>query len=172
MYSICYHFLAEAHQLLFGSEMPKITEVGRDLISLIRNWDMLQDFTYIHLDGIMTSPHLLPKYVPDKLLLKEFAFQLFEIGQTTDPIQRKLKACPELPVPIGPYQILNHGHTMKEMEGYLDYKWLPGTIRWHEPKGLIGTHFRRLGLTTPYRHEARLNDFLFEDVLYPQQLPL
>ena len=28
MYSICNHFLAEAHQLLFGSEIPRITEAG------------------------------------------------------------------------------------------------------------------------------------------------
>ena len=28
MYSICNHFLADAHQLLFGSDMPKISKVG------------------------------------------------------------------------------------------------------------------------------------------------
>ena len=89
---------------------------------------MLRDLTYIHLTGITTAPHLLPKYVPDNLLLKEFSFQLFEIGHTVDLIRRKLKAWLVLLVPIGPYQILNHGHVMKEMEGYLDYKWLPGTI--------------------------------------------
>ena len=28
MYIICNHFVAEAHQLLFGLEMPRITEAG------------------------------------------------------------------------------------------------------------------------------------------------
>ena len=28
MYIICNHFLAEAHQLLFGSEIPRITKAG------------------------------------------------------------------------------------------------------------------------------------------------
>ena len=92
MYIICNHFLAEAHQLLFGSEMPRITKARRDPISLIRNWYMLKDFTYIYLTRIMVAPHLLPRFVPDKLMLKEFAFQLFEIGQTADLIRRKLKA--------------------------------------------------------------------------------
>ena len=74
LYIICNHFLAKAHQLLFGSEMLRITEAGRDLISLIGNWYMLKDFTYICLAGITAAPHLLPRYVPEKLLLKEFAF--------------------------------------------------------------------------------------------------
>ena len=37
MYIICNHFLAEAHQRLFGSKMPSITEVGRDSIAQIGN---------------------------------------------------------------------------------------------------------------------------------------
>ena len=71
---------------------------------------MLKNFTYILLAGIMEAPNLLPKYVLDKLLLNEFAFQLFEIGQVVELIRRKLKAWLELPVQVGPYQILNHGH--------------------------------------------------------------
>ena len=53
---------------------------------------------------------------------------------------------------------------MKELEGYLDYRWLPSTIWRHGPKVLIVAHFNRLGMTTTYRHETRPNDFLFEDV--------
>ena len=125
---------------------------------------MMKNFTYICLAGITVAPHLLPKYVPDKLLLKEFAFQLFEIGQTMELIRRKLKAWPDLLVPVGPYQILNHGHTHKELENYLNYRWLPSTIRHHDPKGLIAVHFQRLGLTTGYRHETHLDDSLFKDI--------
>lgn len=65
---------------------------------------------------------------------------------------------------MGPYQILNHGHAVKEMEGYLDYRWLPSTIRHHHPKGLIAAHFKRLGLTTTYRHKTCPEGFLFEDI--------
>lgn len=53
---------------------------------------------------------------------------------------------------------------MKDLEGYLDYIWFPGTIWRHDTKGLIVAHFRRLGLTTTYRHEIRPDYFLFEDV--------
>lgn len=53
---------------------------------------------------------------------------------------------------------------MKELEGYLDYTWLPGIVRRHETKGLIAAHFKRLGMTTPYKHKTRLDDSFFEDV--------
>lgn len=85
----------------------------------------------------------MPRYVPNKLLLKEFAFQLFEIGQTVELIKRKVNTWPEMPVLIGPFQILNHGHARK--------------------KGLILSHFRKLGLATLYRHEVHLDDTFFED---------
>ena len=154
MYNICDHFIAYAHQLLFGTEMPRISEAGWEMISLIGNWYMMKKFTYIHLTGVTTAPHLFPKYVPDK----------FEIGQTAELIRRKLKAWPKLPVPVGPYQILNHGHAHKELEYYLDYRWLPTTIRHHDPKGIIIEHFQRLGLTTVYMHETIPYYSLFEDI--------
>ena len=164
MYNISDHFITHAHQLLFETEMPRISEAGWESISLIGNWYMMNKFTYIRLVGITPTPHLLPKYIPDKLLLKAFAFQLFEIGQTMELIRRKMKAWTKLLVPVGQYQILNHGQARKELEDYLDYRWLPDTIRHHDPKGLIKAHFRRLGLTTMYMHEMHLDDSLFKDI--------
>ena len=111
MYRICDHFIAHVHQLIFNTEMPRLSVAGRESISIIGNWYMLKNFTFIRLVGIIVAPCLLPKYVLDKLLMKEFAFQLFEIGQTIELIRRKLKAWPELLVPVGPYYILNHGHS-------------------------------------------------------------
>ena len=78
-------------------------------------------------------------------------------------IQRKVKAWPEMPVPVGPFQILNHGHARKELEDYLDYRWFPDPIRRHDPKRLILSHFRKLGLTTLYRHEVHPDDTFFKD---------
>jgi hypothetical protein len=92
--------------------------------------------------------NILPKYVPDQILLKEFAFQIFEIGQTISLIKRKVKAWLEMPISIGSCHLLNHDHVRKELEDYLDYRWLPAPIRWHDLKGLIVTHFQKLGLAT------------------------
>lgn len=74
------------------------------------------------------AANLLLRYILNKLLLKEFAFHLFEIGQTVELIKTKVKAWLEMPVPIGPFQILNHGDAIKELEYYLDYRWFPAPI--------------------------------------------
>lgn len=91
---------------------------------------------------------MFPKYVPNKILLKEFTFQIFEIGQTVSLIKRKVKAWLEIPIYAGPFQPLNHVHVQKELEDYLDYRWLPTPIHRHDPKGLIISHFQKLGLAT------------------------
>lgn len=80
-------------------------------------------------------------------------------------MKRKVKACPKIPGPIGPFQILNHGHARKELDDYLDYRWFPSPIRWHDLKGLILFHFQKLGLTTLYQHEVHPDDTFFEDAI-------
>lgn len=103
------------------------------------------------------------KYEPDKIVLKEFAFQLFEIGQTVGMIKRKVKAWLNMSISLGPFQLLNHGHARKEIEDYLDYRWLPAPVHRHDPKVLIVSHFQRLVMATQYRHEVHLDDSFFED---------
>lgn len=152
MYDICNHFMAPAHKMIFGVEMPRISEVGREAISETGNWYLLKNFTYIRIVGILVASNMLPKYVPNQILLKEFAFQIFEIGHTVSLIRRKVKAWPEMPISVGSFQLLNHGHARKELEDYLDYRWLPTTIRRHDLKGLIAAHFKKLGLVMQYRH--------------------
>lgn len=80
MYTIYDQFIARTYILFFGTEMPQIAEAGLESISQIGNWYLLKHFTYIRLAGIFVALNLLPRYVPDKILLKEFTFKLFEIG--------------------------------------------------------------------------------------------
>ena len=111
----------------------------------------------------MDPPNLLPKYVSDRSLLKEFTFQIFEIGQIVILIKIKVKAWLKIPISIGSFQLLNHGHAHNELEDYLDYRWLPAPIRQYDLKGLIVTHFQKLGLVTQYCHKVYLDDSFFED---------
>ena len=162
MYTICDHFIASVHKLFFGVDMPWILEVGWEYISHIGSWFFLKHFTYIWILGITTALNLLPRYVPDKILLKEFAFQLFEIGKIVSLIKMKVKECLGMIVSLGTFQILNHGHAQKELEDYLYFRWLPTLVRRHDSRGIIVSHFQRLVLTTKYHHEVYPDDSLFE----------
>ena len=74
MYGICEHFMAPAHKMIFGVEMPWISEAGREAILEVGNWYLLKYFTYIKIIGISVSPNVLPKYLSDQILLKELTF--------------------------------------------------------------------------------------------------
>lgn len=95
--------------------------------------------------------------------MKEFTFLIFVIGQTICFIKRKVKAWPKIPISIGSFQLLNHVHACNELEYYLDYRWLLVPIRRHDSKGLIVTHFQKLGLEIEYHHEVYPDDTFFED---------
>jgi hypothetical protein len=53
------------------------------------------------------APHLLPKYVPDKLLAREVAYQTVEKGATTYLSEKNKIYWPIFPVHIGSYSLLN-----------------------------------------------------------------
>lgn len=54
-------------------------EVGIDL-TVVGNWFREDKFTYIRLFGSFIRPHVLPLYVPDKMLAWELAYQITTEG--------------------------------------------------------------------------------------------
>jgi hypothetical protein len=45
------------------------------LISYIGSWYLQEDCTYLRIYGATATPHLLPKYVLDRVVLGEVAYQ-------------------------------------------------------------------------------------------------
>lgn len=145
--------MALTHRLIFRTEMPWILEAGRESLSKIGNWYLLKDLTYIRLIGLIGVPHLLPKYVPNRILVKEFTFQIFEVGLTVGLLKRKVRGWLEMTLTISPFQIINQDQAQNEIEGYLDFKWMTTPLRNHDPMGYIAVHHQKLGLATSYRHD-------------------
>lgn len=71
---------------------------------------MFKEFTYIRVSGVIASPHIFPKYVPNRILMKYIAFQIFEINITVGLLKRKVRGWPEMPLIVGLFQINNQGH--------------------------------------------------------------
>jgi len=51
-------------------------------IKEIRDWYIGKHYSYITIYGSIGSPHLLPKYIPKKLLIREITYQMVEDGVT------------------------------------------------------------------------------------------
>jgi hypothetical protein len=53
-----------------------MTEKEIAIIKRIGDWYLMEHDTYIRVYGAMKSPHLLPRFVPDKLVLQEVVYQM------------------------------------------------------------------------------------------------
>jgi hypothetical protein len=46
----------------------------------ISDWFIGKYYTYVKIYDCASAPHLLPKYIPDKLIVREIAYQMMEAG--------------------------------------------------------------------------------------------
>jgi hypothetical protein len=49
----------------------------------IGDWYIGRCYTYIRIYGCASAPHLLPKYIPNKLMIREIAYQTVDVGITS-----------------------------------------------------------------------------------------
>jgi len=59
---------------------------------------MEEKFTYIRLFGILTKPHVLPLYVPYKLLARELAYEIKVEGTSKTLRNSKKQVWPIFPL--------------------------------------------------------------------------
>ena len=59
--------------MIFNKRAPRVSEEANIDILPVARWFVEENFTYIRVFGSYDSPHVLPYYVPHKLLPKEIA---------------------------------------------------------------------------------------------------
>jgi hypothetical protein len=71
---LCDFFLVPLYRLILCKEFPRLSKESMRLIKNIGNWYLQEDCTYLRIYGVTASPHLLPKYVPNRLILGEIDY--------------------------------------------------------------------------------------------------
>jgi hypothetical protein len=69
------HFLATLYEFILCTLAPCMTDKTTVIIKRIGNWYPMEHGTYIRVYRAMEAPHLLPRFVLDKLVLQEVAYQ-------------------------------------------------------------------------------------------------
>jgi hypothetical protein len=82
IYDICDFFLAPLHTIIFGYPTYRISKESMATLKDIADWYMRKYYTYIKVYGNSRAPHILPRYVPDRLLIQEISYQTMETGIT------------------------------------------------------------------------------------------
>jgi hypothetical protein len=74
-YEICHHVIIPLHQAFFSFLPPRITEQAMHNLDQIGDWYIEETFSYIRVYGCNAPPHALPKFMPDRLVCREIAYQ-------------------------------------------------------------------------------------------------
>lgn len=80
------------------------------------SWFGEEKLTYIRLFGSLTDPHVLPLYVPDKLLALELAYQITVTGMSKTLRHSKKHMWPTFPLQCGAFTLHDFKHAEKEAE--------------------------------------------------------
>ena len=59
---------------IFDKPAPKISSLAEIDLTALGTWFGEEKFTYVRVFGSHASPHVLPLYIPEKLLAREIAY--------------------------------------------------------------------------------------------------
>jgi hypothetical protein len=106
--------------------------------------------TYIRVYRATKYPHLLPWFVPNKLVLQEVAYQIVIHGVGGMLYRGKKEIWPPLPLYVGLYSFSNTKQEQEEVNTLLSFHFGEERFRRHDPKGVIKDHFNKVGFPWEY----------------------
>lgn len=95
---------------------PKISSLAEIDLTTIGRWFGEEKFTYVRIFGSHANPHVLPLYIPDKLLAREIAYQITSEGVTQTLRNKKKQVWPPFPLRCGVYALHDYKHAEKEAD--------------------------------------------------------
>ena len=104
------------YRVLYNKDAPRFSpEVEADIL-LVKIWFGEDLFTYVRVFGSFASPHVLPLYVPDKLIAREISYQTCgDIGLTKELKDKNKAIWPQFPFSCGAFSLFDVGHAFKEV---------------------------------------------------------
>jgi hypothetical protein len=136
-HKICNHFFPPLYEFIFCAPAPCMTEKALSIIKNIGDWYVMQHGTYIRIYGATKAPHLLPRFVPDKLVLQELAYQTIIHGVGAALYRNKKDIWPSLPLWIGSYSFASIKQAEDEVNTLLSYGFGEERFRRHDPKKVV-----------------------------------
>jgi hypothetical protein len=160
-YEICHFMVIPLHQMLYDYAPPRISELVIGSLRAIADWFIEENFSYIRVFGCSIPPHVLPKFLPDRLVCREVAYQIVtgRIGIELKTTQKK--SWPAFPVQIGKFSLLNLGHSKVEATTLEGVKLVDLEHKKHDPYQLVGKHMAHCNMKS-YEHVESPWDDMFK----------
>jgi hypothetical protein len=160
-YEICHFVVIPVHQMLYGCTPPRISETVIGNLKAVVDWFIEENFSYIRVFGCSIPPHALPKFLPDRLVCREVAYQIVTGGIGIELKTTQKKLWPVFPVQIGKFSLLNLGHSKVEAAALEEVKLVDLEHKKHDPYQIVGSHMAHCSMKA-YEHEKSPCDDMFK----------
>jgi hypothetical protein len=117
-------------------------------LKTVADWFVEENFSYIRVFGCSISPHALPKFLPDRLVCREVAYQTVTRGIGKELKVAQKKFWPVFPLQVGRFSLLNFGHSKVEVVALEDVKLVDIEFRRHGPYQIVGNHLAQCNMKT------------------------
>ena len=116
------------------------------------DWYVGESFAYIRIWGSNTA-HMLPKVVPNRLVIEEISFQRVTEGYYKKLAGPKRRVFPKFPQNLGPPSIPTLTWAAELSDHIVSMKLGFSSKRKHDHKGWVDAHLRKNHFKEGYTHE-------------------
>jgi hypothetical protein len=160
-YKICHFVVIPMHKMFFVCDPPCIFETVSKNLKEIADWFIEEIFSYIRVYGCSIPPHVLPKFLPDRLVCREVAHQIVKVSIRIELKVAQKKSWLIFLVHIGKFSLQNMGHSKVEAEALEEVKLLNIEYKRNDPYQLVKKHLIYCNMKE-YEHEESPWDDIFK----------
>jgi len=143
---------------------------GRVGMKGVEDWYLGKYYSYIMVYGTSGAPHILPYFVPDRLLMREIAYQTMGTWVASLLLSSSKNVFPLFPIHIANYTLSNGPHARKEAKSLQDVCLCRGEAKGHDPPELAVGHVRSVGLTHSNIHVVDFEEDRFKGILFYEEV--
>jgi hypothetical protein len=151
----CEHFISLLYRLIFYKNSQCMIDKSIQMIDTNGDWHEIEKVTYMRIFGTNQPPHLLPKFILDKLVLQEIQYETYFLS--------KNKKAPWTPRPLctGAYNLENVKIVVEEGEAIVVFNFGIERFKRCDPHVVIALHYLACKYKFPYTNQVWQEEDLY-----------
>jgi hypothetical protein len=128
------------HIAIYGHPPPWISERIMGNLGNLVYWFIEHNLSYIRVFGSSISPHSLPRFLPNRLVCREVAYQTVAGGIIKELKSAQKNVWLTFPIHVGIFTLLDFSHSKVEAMSLEDVKLVDIEFKKHDPHNIVEIH--------------------------------
>lgn len=139
--NLCNNLISPLISMLSCKTTPCMSKWARKVIWNIGDWYVSSEGVYFRIHASTKSPHLLPHYVSNKLVLLEFAYHTYVTCFGAATLRNNKIPWPKFPLQFGSHKIESMKQVEVETEIFKVYQFGDMPFYKHDPKDFLNKFY-------------------------------